>query len=623
MTAPFTTLRLTALDRTDATTLLESLLGDEAELDPLKQLIIDTTQGNAFFMQEYVQTLFDKGVLERADSRPGANGGGPVALLRGELSSIEMPPTVQGVLAARIDRLEPTTKAFLQMLSVLGASSPFRVIELMARAPAFELRPVLSTLINADFIYEEPAFPDVDYVFKHTLIRETAYGGLLGDARRELHTRAAQAIEQQFRDRIDDHCSELAHHYALSDNPAKAVEFLRQAGLQAIQRSAYPAAVEHLQRALSLLAGIDDAVERDEEELQLQSMLGSALSATRGFAVSEVEDAYARARALCDDATGSADFVRVLAGLGLLYINRGQLDLAEEVGKEILALAAQRDDRLLVVTGHEMLGLANLRSGALRSSLNHMSAAVNAYAGRIRDDLVGAVGRDPAMSCLGFGSLALWLLGYPKQALSQVAKALALGESTVPEQPFSRGYALLSSVWLCQFRGESEIGLREAKAAVDFAADHGFPVWSAHTLVLQGWGEVMEGDRALGLAKVEEALAMYDQTGAVVWRPLFMLLYATCLVEDGRPDEALAVVDEGLDIAGIDGRLLVARRPAAVAGRVAGRDGVGRFRCCRALLPPSNRSRIRSGSEVPGAPRLDEFEPISVGPRHHRGRRWA
>jgi hypothetical protein len=147
-------------------------------------------------------------------------------------------------------------------------------------------------------------------------------------------------------------------------------------------------------------------------------------------------------------------------------------------------------------------------------------------------------------------SLASWLLGYPDRALTEVANALAVGQDQVPKQPFTLGYALLSSVWLRQFRGESSLVLREATAAVEFATDQGFPVWYAHARALQGWARAMLGEPATGVAMVEEALTSYDETGAIVWRPLLMLLECESLIRAGRVDDAVRVVERALAIAG-------------------------------------------------------------------------
>ncbi|MEP7057804.1 MAG: adenylate/guanylate cyclase domain-containing protein [Caldimonas sp.] len=535
-----TQLRLNALGRDDAESLLVALLGADAALGPLKQLVIDRTQGNPFFMEEYVRTLFDHGILAR-----GAEG---IGLVR-TLSSIEMPATVQGVLAARIDRLQPEDKAFLQMLAVLGMASPLRLIERFAPFAAAQLQEMLDRLQATEFILERPAFPDVEYVFKHALTREVAYGQLVADSRRSLHSRAAQAMEVLFSDRLDDYCSELAHHYARSDDLPKAVDFLQRAATQAMRRSAYVAAIDHVTSALTLLRDLADEAARDARELQLQAMLGSALMATRGFAVAEAAQAYERARELCRDTTDSADLVRVLAGLGLLYINRGELRSAREIGEELLHLAERRQEPKLVVSGHEILGLTLLRVGDLIDCRSHMELVVRHYDedhdGALRDIL----GRDLKVSCLGFGALALWLLGYQDQALAGAAQALRAAHAATPRHPFSLAYAMLSSAWVHQFRGEASLALVEAESAKEFATEQGFPAWLAHALIVQGWAEAQLGRTESGLAHIEQGLTAYEATGAKVWQPLFLLLQVQALEQAGKTAQAAESITTALRLA--------------------------------------------------------------------------
>lgn len=537
-------LRLNSFGREEADALLVALLGIDASLAHLKQLIIDKTQGNPFFMEEYVQTLFERGALVRGEK---------IALAQ-PLSTIEMPATVQGMLAARIDRLQKEHKAFLQMLAVLGMASPLRLIERMAQRSEAQLEPILNRLQSAEFIYERPSYPDVEYIFKHALTRETAYGELLADSRRTLHSRAAEAMEAHFEDRLEEHCDELAHHYACSNNLPKAVEFLQRAGSQAMQRSAYVAAIDHLTSALTMLPGLSDMAARDAMELQLQSMLGSAWMATRGFAVPEVGQAYERARELCRDTTDTADLVRVLAGLGLLYINRGELRSARDIGNELLGLAERRQEPELFVSGHELLGLTLLRVGDLIDCRSHMELAVRSYDEARNRELRDSLGRDPAVSCLGFGALGLWLLGYPDQAVAGTAQALRAAHAATPRHPFSLAYALLSSVWVHQFRGDEALVLQEAEAATEFATEQGFPGWLAHSLVVQGWAETEQGVTERGIAHIEQALQTYEATGAKVWQPLFLLLYAQALLRAGQAVDALDSVDRALGIARDMGR---------------------------------------------------------------------
>ena len=532
-------LRLNAFGPEEAQALLVALLGTDTALDHLKQLIVDKTQGNPFFMEEYVQTLFDHGVLVRGEK---------IALTRA-LSTIEMPATVQGVLAARIDRLQPEHKALVQLLAVLGNACELRLIERLTSFPQAELQQMLNQLQSAEFIYERPAFPDFEYVFKHALTRETVYGQLLAGDKRSLHSRAAQAIEAHFSDRLDEHCSELAHHYACSNNLPKAVDFLQRAGAQAMQRSAYAAAIDHLSSALTMLPGLSEVAARDARELQLQSMLGSAWMATRGFAVPEVGRAYERARALCRETTASADLIGVFAGLGLLYLNRGELRLARDTGEQLLSLAERRQEPELFVSGHEVLGLTLLRVGDLNNCRAHMAQAVGRCDGAHVDALRDSLGGDPTVTCLGFGALALWLSGYPDQAVAQVAQALRAATAARLRHPFTLAYALLSSVWVHQFRREGSLALLEAAAAVEFTTAQGFPTWLAHALVVQGWAEAEQGKTESGIAHIEQALLAYEATGGKVWQPCFLLLHSQALARAGQAAAALDSVTRALGLA--------------------------------------------------------------------------
>lgn len=527
---------LNTFRRHDAEALLIDLLGTDSSLSELKQLIIDKTEGNPFFIEEYVRTLFDRGVLIRGDT----------TVLTRAPSMIRMPVTVQGVLAARIDRLPPDQKAFLQMLAVLGMASPLRLIERMTQRSEAELQLVLDELHAADFIYERPEFPDVEYVFKHSLTRETAYGELLGDDRRGLHSRAAEAIEAHFGERLDDHCGELAHHYACSDNEPKAIAYLQRAGALAMQQSAYVAAIDHLTLALSLLPGLPDQSVRDAQELPLQSMLGSALMATRGFAAAGVGEAFERARDLCRDSTDTADLVRVLAGLGLLFINRGELSQARDSGEQLLSLAKRRQLPELLVSGHELLGLTLLRTGDLVDCMSHMEEALRLYDVARDGALHDALGWEPSVGCLSLGALAHWLLGYPDRAVAGSRHALRAAQAMTPRHPFSLAFALFSSIWVHQFRGETSVALKEAEAATEFATAQGFPTWHAHSLVVQGWAETELGNVEAGPSHIEQAIAAYETTGGKVWLPLFLLLRAHAMSRCGRTADALDSVSLAL-----------------------------------------------------------------------------
>src|SRR5881396_3552341 len=227
----YSQLRLDPLGQEEAQELLTALLGDSAALQPLKQFILEKTEGTPFFMEEMVQALLEQGALVRDASRIGT---AHLALAPAKpLADIKLPPTIQGILTSRIDRLPAEGKALLQTLAVIGKEFSWGLLKQVVEKPEEELHGLLSHLQAAEFIYERPAFPEVEYTFKHALTQEVAYNSLLGERRKVVHERAAQAIEEVYRSKLDDHYSELANHYSRSGNTQKAVDYLQLAGQQA------------------------------------------------------------------------------------------------------------------------------------------------------------------------------------------------------------------------------------------------------------------------------------------------------------------------------------------------------------------------------------------------------
>ena len=245
----YTQLRLAPLGQEEAKELLTFLVGKETSLQDLKQLILERTEGTPFFMEEVVQTLAEEGLLlgERGDYR-----------LEKAPSELHISPTVQGVLAARIDRLSPQEKALLQQLAVIGREVSLVVVREVVTESEDDLHRLLSSLQGKEFLYEQPALPDVAYIFKHALTQEVAYNSVLMDRRKGLHERTAEAIEAVFAASLEDHYGELARHYRHGENTEKAVTYLNLTGQQAAQRSAYAEAETALTTGLSMLQSLPD-----------------------------------------------------------------------------------------------------------------------------------------------------------------------------------------------------------------------------------------------------------------------------------------------------------------------------------------------------------------------------
>jgi len=294
-------------------------------------------------------------------------------------TDLHIPTTVQGVLASRIDRLTPDEKALLQQLAVIGREFSLGLLRHVVKQAEDDLYRLLSSLQHKEFLYEQPAFPEVEYIFKHALTQEVAYSSVLIERRKVLHEQTAQAIETLSYDRLEEHYSELAHHYSRSGNTEKAIEYLQKAGQQAAQNSAHMEAVSHLTIALDLLTTLPDTPERVQRELILQLALAASLQITKGPSAPEVGDAYTRARVLCQQEGDERQMFAVLRGLWLLHHVQADLAAARETGEQLLIMAEHLRDSALLLEARRTLGSTLLWQGEFPLARIHLEQAVTLY----------------------------------------------------------------------------------------------------------------------------------------------------------------------------------------------------------------------------------------------------
>src|SRR6185503_2406530 len=258
--------RLDALPPASTGKLLSALLGEDAGLEPLKRLLVK--RGNPFFIEESIRTLVETHAL--------AGERGAHRLIR-PIETIEVPSTVQVILAARIDRLAEADKQLLQTAAVIGKDVPLALLHAVAEAPEEAVHQGLRRLHAADFLYEKRPLPDLEYTFKHALTHEVTYGTLLQKRRRTLHARIVGAIEPGSPDRLIEHVERLAHHAVRGEMWEKAVGYLRQAGAKALTRSANREAVGCFDQALAALGHLPETRETLEQAVDLRFGLRTAL----------------------------------------------------------------------------------------------------------------------------------------------------------------------------------------------------------------------------------------------------------------------------------------------------------------------------------------------------------
>jgi predicted ATPase len=260
----YTQLRLDPLPPASAEAFLDALLGQDPSVMPLERVLIARTEGNPFFLEESVRTLVETGVLV---GEPGAYR------LAQALPTIQVPATVQAVLAARIDRLSAEEKQLLQAAAVIGSEVPLPLLQAIAELPEAVLHRGLSRLQAAEFLYETRLFPERAYTFKHALTQQVAYQSLLMSTRHRYHGLLAQALEAQPQ-AVETQPELLAHHYTEADLGAQAVKYWQRAGERSNVHSAYVEAVAHLTRGLEVLQTLPESLARARHELDMQIALG-------------------------------------------------------------------------------------------------------------------------------------------------------------------------------------------------------------------------------------------------------------------------------------------------------------------------------------------------------------
>ncbi|MBI3757791.1 MAG: AAA family ATPase [Deltaproteobacteria bacterium] len=540
----YTQLRLAPFGKEEAEEFLTAVLGSAATLTPLKQLILDKTQGTPFFMEEVVQTLAEDGTLTGAPGqyRLTQHGSTQHAL------TLQLPSTVQAILAARIDRLAPDEKVLLQQLAVIGREFPLSLVRHVIAQPEDELYRLLASLQHKEFLYEQPAFPEVEYIFKHALTQEVAYGTVLHERRKVLHERTASAMEALYSENLADHYSELAHHYRRSGNAERAVHYLLLAGQQAVQRSAHEEAVGHLTTALELLKTFPDTSARAQKELTLQLTLGPSLIATKGWVVPEVKMVYSRAQELCQQGGDTSQLFATLWGLWILHIAQADYEPSRELGEQLLALAQSENDSGLLVEAHYVLAATHFWfSGEMVATREHAEQGISLYDPQQHRSLAFLYGSfDPGVACFGYAALALWVLGYPQQGRQKLHAGLALAREL--SHPSSLAFAVSFAAMFHLLEHEEQAAREQAEATIALTTEQGLPIWLAFGTLYRGKALAEWGQREEGIAQIQQGLAALYRTSGQVGRPQWLAFLAEVYGKLDQTEAGLSVLAEALDI---------------------------------------------------------------------------
>jgi class 3 adenylate cyclase len=531
--AHYLQLRLDPLGGENAAAMLEDLLGNGADLNSLKRLVTDRTSGNPFFIEEMVQSLFEQGVLAR---------NGTVRLAR-PLPQAHLPVSVQGVLAARIDRLEPRDRDLLHTLAVLGREFPLGLVQRVASVREGELERGISRLKAGEFIHEQPAVNDVEYVFKHALTQEVAYNSVLIERRKVLHERTARALEALFVDSVDEHLADLSYHYSRSGNDSRAIDYLIRAAEQAEQRSAYSQAAVYFQQALTRLNEKPPGPERDRKEIAIHRGLGDTAIVMSGYAAPEYEHHLTRRHELAQRLGDTTQIFYSLVWRSVLAAFRLELNKAQEIGWKLLEIADHEHDLNMQLQAHGSLANILWALGELVGSCEHAEKGL----ALIADKQILTAGEEHWRAACQFHACSCTIaLGFPDKGLRRTLEFLGWARERAHALPLS--FALNSVATILAWRGEGSQALKYADAQLAVAAEHGFSNWHSFGRLVRGQALALSGKADEAIAEIKDALDSLAATGAVGPGWAYANL-ALAYLTAGRPEEGLKIAVKGLQTA--------------------------------------------------------------------------
>ena len=536
----YTQLRIDPLTPQNADALLEALLGAAPELQSLKERLIARTEGNPFFLEESVRTLAETAVLR--GTRGAYRLGKPVSM-------IEIPATVQAILAARIDRLPPAEKQLLQSAAVIGRDVPFVLLRTIAGVGNDEdLRLGLDRLQSGEFLYEKSVFPELEYTFKHALTHDVAYGSLLHDRRRALHGSIIEAIEQLYATRLIEKVERLAHHAFRGELWTKAVTYHRRAGAKAQAASAHREAVVWFTQALDALRRVPESPEWRELAIDLRLDLRASLYPLGEFdtILGHLEEA--------EDLANKGDDTR---RLGWISLHKG--DYCRHMGRfteacsfieRAYTIAEEVADGALRQAASQYLGLARHALGDYVRSAELLRAVVLSQAD---DAPAEGFGRTQSGSRAGFIAINLaWLArcladcGEFEEATMWVQRGRAIADEL--KTPYSLTATAFAQGYVHAARGNFLEAIPQLEDALAIAREWHITLYEAHIMRVLGWAYALAGRSAEGVTLLGEAVQFVETRSLRSQHASVVTLFGEACLLDGRLEEAPAAAETALKL---------------------------------------------------------------------------
>jgi predicted ATPase/class 3 adenylate cyclase len=535
------------LESDDTLELVKQRLGARELPESVANLIKEKAEGNPFFSEELAYALRDAKIIVIRDGTCELAPNAP------DIHQMTFPDKVEDVIISRIDLLSASQQLALKVASVIGRIFAYRTLS--------EIHPVgediphlmqdLNVLSKVDLTPLESPDPDLRYMFKHIITQEVSYNLMLFEQRRQLHQAIGEWFEKNHQEDVANYYPVLAYHWnkvaeGAQADPlllSKAIGYLFKAGEQAVQNYANPEASAHLKNALALLQRLPASMERDQQEIGMQTMLAYSLVTQRGYGDAEVEQAYRRAHELSEKMQGSAQLGFILYGMFSFYASRAEYKDAEQIADRLVEIATNLNDQPMLAVGYQSKGIVAFCQGDLTKGLEYAQRSYE-VADPLDSKAFFQFGGDFQAYTSAWVALSQILLGYPNQAQKTYDDALAITEKQPYPHCFVLGFACIP-----QLKHDVPATLARTEELVGLSQKYSFVLLGLQGNIFRAWTLATAQKEPMGVQILEGITPVPKLVKLDSFVPWYLSLLAEAESAMGKYDAAVQAIDEAMSYA--------------------------------------------------------------------------
>jgi len=532
-----TQISLNRLGQKEMSTLVDRITDNSALPKSVLEQILKRTDGVPLFVEELIKTLMESDLVREVDGQ---------VVFETDMPSMAIPATLRDSLMARLDRL-PQVKEVAQAAACIGRDFSYALLDSIVDTD--NLGEKLNQLVDAGLVFRRRS-GDLDrFVFKHALVQDAAYESLLKTRRKELHSRIAKTLEDEYSDEAEIGLELLAHHYTEAGQAESALQYWLKAGQHSAKQCAHAEAIAQLRRGISIIEALPEADKKYRSEIEFRMALGVPLMNKEGAASQMVVENYVRAQTLCEQLGEDQHLYPILWGLWFHHYINSKLRKAYEMADRLLEIGEDRNDTELMLEAHHCQWAVRYIKGDLTTSLEHCNQGIQLYQAETHHALTHTYGgHDPGVCARTVGGVVLWLLGYPEQSQERFDSAFGLAK----ELDHSPTIFTTLSIFLltCILRRDEELLVQTANKLLGLADNEEMDDTVALARGVIGWVKFQRGDKE-GLQELRVEVNRLLEA-SIAWAALPVSLFAESLAQTGEVDEGLKLIEDALIISQSD-----------------------------------------------------------------------